>query len=185
MMRRYAIGVAIAVMAAGGVAFGQGQGRVVKDPPVQFSFTVPVGSCFGGPDAGGFDVLSDVTFESHHGMTVYDRQGRVVKVLATWKFPRALNYNASDPTKFLWSGPGENQLTVDIYGYDADGNWGPVFSHSAGLPLKVVVPGHGPIQLETGYISWDRTDGGWQLLHNSGHNDLYEGNWQILCDYLR
>jgi len=86
-------------------------------------------------------------------------------------------YNSSDPDKFVLGGPGEVETDHTIYE-----NGVPVMTLSSGTIFKIILPGYGPIFLETGRVIYDFETG--QYAPNSGHNQWVDQDLAALCSVL-
>ena len=174
-MRRCILGVAIAVLIAGSVVFGQGQGAAVQE---YFSLWISgaVGHC--GPLDGGFDVVQDGFIEVHL-TTVYDPQtGLPTHGRETDKVSDAVIRNSLSG-KSLDVGPGMTSQT--LYRYDDAGNLALV--EGLALQGKVMVPGYGWIFMETGHVRLDPAT--WTVLFDSGHSSYWNQDLTSLCEFLQ
>jgi hypothetical protein len=120
-------------------------------------------------DCGTFMVLNDAT---------YDWMVKLVDGVLVANHIRvsdARHYNSNDPTISVDAVPGEVQNNVHI---DTEtGNF------TAAAPIfKVVVPGEGPIFMETGFFAANMYT--LELSRSTGWNDYADGNYAALCDYL-
>ena len=123
-----------------------------------------VGSC------STFDVAVAYSFEVRH-IVHLDKHG--VERTAEWlvRYGPGRYYNVDDPSRFVLSGPGEVQ---NSHWQTVDG-----WLVSAGTIVKVVVPGVGPIFMETG--AWKVDIATWTFYHDSGHNQYLAGDVAALC----
>jgi hypothetical protein len=121
----------------------------------------------------GFDILSDYTVGLRHNIH-YDKAGAVAREewIAHWIGEMRL-YNSAHPELELFAGPG----TVQNSHWDHVHGW--VVS---ALSMRIVVPGFGPIEMETGV--WKIDIATWTLYHDSGWNFLWEGDFAALCKAL-
>jgi hypothetical protein len=127
-----------------------------------------------GTSCSGFEILSDYTIELRHN-THYDRDGNVAREewLAHWIGQTRL-YNSAQPEVELFAGPGEVQ----------NSHWDHVNGRlvSALSVMRVIVPGIGPVVMETG--AWQIEIATWTLYRDSGWNFLWEGDFTALCAAL-
>jgi hypothetical protein len=177
MKLRFVVAVAVAVVLAGGVAFTQGQGRVVRDNWTETSSYI-LGTCL--DDDGTPFEINDEYEVSYQRAIHMDEEGEVQQIVVNLKVNWEIFSNSIDASKFLWAGPGENQHGILKYegGQLVSNQW-------SGLPNKVIVPGYGPVFMETGVLRWDEN---WVTLSNTGHNDLYSPGPETLvalCNFLK
>jgi len=179
---RIIVAVGVAVMLAGAIGFAQGQGRVEKSTGGE-QWEGFVFSCDG--DSGPFDV-----WERYEGTWVdslrYDKNGNPVQLIRTVKFPIDVMWNTTTG-KTLKGGPGlRNEIRIGI---NESGEW--VSSESSGPVIKFIIPGYGPVYMETGHTRWNPAT--WAILSSTGHNDFADliKNGQLkpeaveaICDYL-
>jgi hypothetical protein len=113
-------------------------------------------------------------------MTQYDKQGLMTKQVVNVKMDPTIYYNSENLDHFLES-PAENQTMTFVYNED-----GSASGNMRGLICKVVVPGYGPVYMETGHTSFHLTVGGtFETILNSGHNQAIDGDVTALCNFLK
>jgi len=172
MMRRCALGVAIAILIAGSVTFAQTQGRTEHysiGPIADQGY--PVGHCADGD----FDVLTDYVFLMT-GMVRYDKSGQPVADRYQFKvLGESVYYNSRNAQKSVAGGPGE------VENKRLDPKTG--FWSGSGVSFKIRIPGCGLIFAETGHFVYDPGTG--KFLFNSGHNQMIGADLEALCDYLK
>ena len=127
-------------------------------------------------DCGDFQVWEDWV-DFFHGVVVYDRDGQQVRQLMNTSFGTTnVYYNASNPELFVNGSPGEGQN----FRWDFKNG----ILYMSGVLNKIVVPGHGPILMETGLVAFNMETG--EVLTNRGHNQsLTDREFGALCDFLR
>jgi hypothetical protein len=176
--RRFPVAVAVAVLLAGTIAFAQGNGKVTQyrdQFPVVGEY---VGDC--ATDAGNFTVLTDYQ-ASMRGTTFADASGHIYREVQSFRIMSSVYYNASDHDKSLPGGPGENEQNQ----YAFDGN-GLMIEHIfSGPAYKIIVPGYGPLFMETGHGRFVYENGAWVNKFNSGHNQKIDGDLVALCEFLK
>jgi len=173
------VAVVVAVMLAGTIGFAQGKGRVTQyrdEFPVVEEFVV---DCV--TDAGNFTVLTDYQ-ASLSGATFADKDGHIYREVQSYRVMSSVYYNASDPeNKFLLGGPRESQQSQ--FAYDEHGL---LIEHTfSGPTYKLVVPGYGPVFMETGHSRWVFENGTWVNTFNTGHNQKIDGDIEALCEFLK
>jgi hypothetical protein len=166
------IASAVALLFVGTAANAQSPGPRATPFSTPFSDTGAfLASC------GDFDIL----FNDEglvHGVLVVDQDGirtnriNILDITGTTTY-----YNSLDPTKSIEGGPGEVQVSHILF----DEAGVRIGTNSAGLTFKIVVPGYGPIFMETGEY---RLRAG-VVVFNSGFNQAIEEDVAVLCDYLR
>lgn len=122
-------------------------------------------------------VIHEMYSESGNGVIIYDENGEQVKTILNTDF-RGTNiyYNFDNPEYFIKGSPGEGQNMR--FNYENG-----ILSMS-GVFNKIIIPGYGPILMETGLTVWDLDTG--EMLFNTGRNQyLNDGDFEALCDYLR
>jgi hypothetical protein len=151
------------------LGFGQTRGRTEH-----FEVTIPVvgqelGSC------GSFDLLTDYIV-TYRGVIVFDKEGQsVIEVDQLLGFGQhSVYYNSEYPDLSLSGGPGE--VETDRW-YFEDGTL-----TSSGLTWKVIVPGYGPVFMESGRVVLDFNTG--EVILNTGHNQYFEGDLAAICSFL-
>jgi hypothetical protein len=172
------VAVAVAVVLAGGVAFTQGQGRVVQD---RYPFEVRgdvIANC-ADYGVGDFQILADYEAEIHDA-TLLGKDGLPVQLVENFKVKWSVYYSP-ETGKSINGGPGESQQMRMLFE-----NGVPVSHRWSGAVFKVVVPGYGPTLLETGRARWiwDATGTAHWLDTNSGHNDWVDRDLTALCEYM-
>jgi hypothetical protein len=160
---RIAVAVAIAVLFAGVVTFAQEQGRTIRENWTG-GWSGVLTSC---PDGAGgtFDVWNDYT-ATYRRTTIYDKGGQIKQQVLKFRVTSDLFYNVNDPSKYLMGKPGENEEGRLVY---EGGNF--VLESAAGPAVKVIIPGYGPVFMETGRWVGDPM---YTTLFNSGHNDFHD-----------
>lgn len=136
----------------------------------------PVVGYWGG-SCGDFDILNDwlgqMRVNSH-----YDANGNLARREYIYSYLSGTVYNSEHPDIALDTGPGEVQNSH----WDLVNGW----LVSTGLIVKVVLPGAGPIFMETG--AWKVDLATWTWYHDSGHDDLGvmsgQANVAALCAAL-
>jgi hypothetical protein len=179
MKRRMIVAVAVAVVLAGGVAFTQSQGRVVQE---RYPFEVKgdlIADCskYG---VGDFRILTDYAAEVHDA-TLLGQDGLPIQLVENFKCLWS-RYYSPETGKEVKGGPGESQQMRMLFE-----NGLPVSHRWSGAVFKIVVPGYGPILLETGRARWiwDAAGTAHWLDTNSGHNMWVDRDLTALCNYLK
>jgi hypothetical protein len=182
---RLALAVAIAVVFAGAIGFAQQQGRVERSSDSYDGLWVFV-SCY--DDAGDklFDIMNKYSVV-YTDMTRYDKNGTPIQTIRSMKFPLDMYYNSTDISKFVLGKAETVEVRLTL---DAQGNF--VTEYASGQYAKVVLPGYGPVFVETGHGKFDWTSGTQTLVSNTGQNqawDWWYGGIQPdlkpLCDALK
>lgn len=161
--------LAVVMLSVGSIAFAQ---RVVP-----YSYRLSDTGVF-LTTCGDFDVLYD-DVEFIHGVWVYDQGGlRKMRVLIVSTVGQTTYYNSTDPQKFVMGGPGEVQTARTLF----DNGVRTQFAGGGDL-FRIVLPGYGPIYLESGHFVYDFVSG--EFVFASGPNQFVEGDAAALCEYLR
>jgi hypothetical protein len=127
-----------------------------------------LGSC------SGFDILSDWDAEIQFNLH-FDKDGNLVRQETLYHLiGLSAYYNSVDPNLVLYGGPNETQ---NIHWDYVDG-----WLLSAGPVWRLVVPGYGPILMETGVWKVDLAT--WTITHSAGQNQVLDGDFASLCDAL-
>jgi hypothetical protein len=179
MMRRCVLGIAIAVLIAGGVTFAQQQGRMDK---FDFTFAVPhqpMGPCGDAVIYGTYEI-------DGKEMDRYDKRGQLIQAVAQYRTVQPTIYWLGTPDPGFERIPNTNVVMgvageVEIDRLDfATGRL-----YAQGSIFQATVPGYGRIFSETGHGVMDMNATPWANLVNRGHNDYWEQDLAALCDYLR
>jgi len=178
---RFAVAIAIAVLFAGVVVFAQGQQRVTHERYTITSAPYPDNVLANCADVGvgDFLVLEDYSADIHD-VTFYDGDGRLTRIVESARFTGDVLYNSTAPDKRILGGPGENQ--ENQFTFDENGE---MTSHYfSGPSYKFVVPGYGPIFMDTGHTRAVHDSDGWHVLFNTGHN-LGDSDIIAVCNALK
>lgn len=166
-MRRCVLGVALALLVAGGVLLAQG--KPTRDLLLYEVRDNVVADCDGFQVLGDYDILYRVTYRT-------DKAGNLTK-----EFDRgflsggpAVYRNSLDSSKTVTGIPKEHE--IDLWDYENG-----LFT-GRGPTYLITVPGYGRIFAETGRYVFDLNTG--DLLFNSGQNQGFDGS-AALCDYLK
>ena len=174
-MRRCVFGVVIAFLVAGSVTFGQGQGAAVQER----YYSIPLPDYYLGTCDDGSDILGNVLVDVHI-TTVLDKKTGLPNTAHESDKLWGVYYN-SVTLKSVEAGPGLSSQT--LYRFDDAGNL--VLIEGSALQGKVMVPGHGWIFMETGHVRLTGTWPDFTVLFNSGHNDVLDPDFAVLCAYLQ
>ena len=178
MMRRCVLGVAIAVLIAGGVTFAQQQGRTDK---YDFNFSVPeqeMGPCGSAFVYATYEIEGKETSRS-------DKLDQPIQVITQYRTVKPTIYwlgtaggDRVPGTRVAMGVAGEVEIDrLDV----ATG-----IVYAQGSIFQVTVPGHGRLFSETGHMALDSnsTTHPWTALLNRGHNEYWEKDLAALCNYL-
>jgi hypothetical protein len=122
----------------------------------------------------GFDVLWDYSYQFRHNF-LYDKNDDLVREQWLYHYVGDSRlYRSDDPAVFVVAVPGMAQNSH----WDHVNDW----LVSAGAIVKIVVPGLGPLLMETG--AWKVEISTWTWLHDSGHSQLLYGDVAGLCAAL-
>jgi hypothetical protein len=136
--------------------------------------TLPPAQFLGYPaaDCGTFDVLADFTYVISYEV-YFDKDGNWKKYVERIRtVGNSLWYNSANPEISFLGGPGENEVQT----WYPDGRY-----IVTGLSVKIVIPGSGPMILETGRTIFDTET--WEILFQSGPSDIY-GDTTALCEFF-
>jgi len=155
---------------------GFGQGRTERGSETFSETGFFVGHC----DAYDFDILADWT-AIFTFVDLYDKDGMWVWSVSHERvLGRTRYYNAEDPAKEVFGGPGEG---VSVRWDAATG-----LRYGSGMSWKVKVPGYGLIFAESGHHVFQcepYTFRNCVLVSNVGHNQFRDADFDALCDYLK
>jgi len=169
--------LAVAVIFTGTMAFAQA--RVVHSEFTDTWEGVFVSGCI-NDDGETFDVMN--RYEAPLKDTiVFDKQGEIALVVRNVKFTTDLFWNSLEPEKSLTGGPGERNEVRWTFE-----NGVPVLLQESGGMVRIVLPGYGPIYIETGHLRLDPTT--YEVLFNSGWNHYWDGDpaaAEALCNALK
>jgi len=180
MTRRCLLGLTIALLLAGSVAFAQDHGRTVKSE-FTFGWTgAPFGPCGDGVILNSAEIMITE-------IARFDQDGTLVQsVLNIRTLGSSIYYLAESPEnpeplndKVVMGVPGEMQTERLVFAENR--------AYIQGSIFQATVPGYGRIFSETGHTvfdvhSWTPTD--WAPLSSTGHNDFADGDLAALCAYL-
>jgi len=178
MARRLLLGVLVAFAVAGTVAFAQGQGRTLHEESTETWEGVLVSGCI--DDYGNtFDVYNAYTAEARD-TTIYDKTGAIKQAVRSVRFLSDEYWNGDVPKNRLYGKPGERNEIRFTYE-----NGELVLIQQSGGMMRVIVPGYGPIYIETGHARITPT---FEVIFNSGHNHFWDGDpaaAEALCNALK
>ena len=128
-------------------------------------------------DCGDFFILAD----SHQTFVIrefYYKDGELEKTQVHWSSTGGEVYSSANPSRRLPEGPDH---ATWYYYPESD------FLTQAGLALHVTVPGEGIIGINVGRIIMIPTGDYWEwdVLWDKGQNDVFNGELDVLCSYLR
>ena len=174
MMRRLLVGVAIALLVAGSVAFAQDQGRTVK-----YEYTIGWGTVIG--PCGDAVILSGADLKITW-IDRYDQDGTLIQsVINIRTASPAVYFLAESPDtpeplndRRVMGVPGEVQTERIVYAENR--------AYVQGSIFQATVPHYGRIFSETGHTALELPF--WTPLSDSGHDDSYTQDFAALCAYL-
>ena len=185
MKRRLVLAAAIAVVFAGAIGFAQQQGLVQRSSG-SFDGEGLFVTCYDEAGDRLFDIINKYS-GVYTDMTRFDKNGTPVQTIRSMKFPLDMYYNSTDVSKFLLGKAETVEVRLIL---DAQGNI--VTEYASGQYTKVVLPGYGPIFVETGHGKFDWTSGTQTLVSNTGQNQVWD-SWfggiqpdlKPFCDALK
>jgi hypothetical protein len=176
MMRRCVLGVAIAILIAGGVTFAQDQGRTAR-----YEFTAAAEHQLIGP-CGDYAIFAKYEV-AVSVMDRYDKRNNLVQEILQARTIAPEVYWVGDPETFV-AVPNTSEVTGVAGETEIDRiDFATGMAYGQGSIFQVTVPGYGRIFSETGHMATALTSP-FTLLFNRGHNQLWEQDVVALCDYL-